>query len=1202
MHLLPVTAISLDEGGEATDLQQPPGDIVVLSFADSDLGALAAAHRSTAGRASLRLASLRRLRHPLSVDLYIEKTAAKARFVLVRCLGGLDYWRYGIEHLSQACRSHGIKLAVLPGDDRPDPRLSAYSTVSQALCDDIEAYFQAGGIDNMSRLLARIGAEIGEPDAAIEPPRIVPRAFAWAPAPATRHTDLMPETANERSTRPSLPLAGRDDGWGSNSQNAALHQDSVRGLPCHHRPCAGDPDCAEGDALPIGMAGTGPAMTADNAHNESATRDDSFGSQAGTITEPETALAHLSGERPLAYLLVYRSAILSGDTQAIAALSAALAQRGIKALVLAVSSLKDPDAVAVVRRTIKARRPDIVVTTTAFSSRDDDSFVLDDADCPILQAIPVGSAREAWEASPRGLSAADLAMQIALPEFDGRIAAGPISFKAEEPADPALAFSRRVQEPDAAGIDTVADMADAWVRLARTPRHERRLALVLSDYPARGGRAGFAVGLDTPASVCAILDALKEAGYAAERGVTAEELMPRLTEGETSFAVPLNAYRAWLDTLPAEQRAIIDERWGEPESDPAFDQDAFRFRAIRAGNVLVALQPDRGHGFDRKGFYHDPECPPSHGYLAFYLGLRTFENIHTLVHLGTHGTAEWLPGKAVALSPTCWPRLAIGAVPVIYPFIVDDPGEAAPAKRRIGAVTIGHLTPQTTEAGLHGEAGALRELVEEFSSAQVLHPGRAELVAKEILERARTSGLAEACGVEDGTPMDEALTRLDAHLCDLGEVTSRDGLHVFGNAPEGFEACGVGEREGLLKALDGCFVVPGPSGSPSRGQTNVLPTGRNLATLDPRAIPTRAATELGQRAAAEVVRRHLQEEGDWPRRIVMDLWASPTLRTGGEDIAHALALMGVRPTWDHASTRVTGFEIVPQPLLDRPRTDVTLRVSGAFRDTFPDQIALLDHAARAVAALDEEDEWNELAAARRRGESLSRVFGSAPGTYGAGVSAQALDGDWMTRRDLGRTYLEGTSHAFGAGGEAKADASFPQRVAQAEAFVHVSDVAERDILDGDSAADAVGGFAAASQALGASATIYSLDTSRPQQPKARTLAEDIDRLVRGRLTNPRWIAGQLRHGWRGAAEIAQGVDALFAFAATTDAVASTTLDLVFTALMADQATWEKIEAANPAAAQAIRERLADARRRSLWASRLNSVAAFFDGERKEAAE
>lgn len=1104
MHLLPVTAVSLDEGAEAIDLQQPPGDIVVLSFADSDLGALAAAHKQQPGGASLRLASLRRLRHPLSVDLYVDKTAAKSRFVLVRCLGGRDYWRYGLDRLAETCRRAGVKLAVMPGDDHPDLRLAAYATVSSSLCDELEAYFQAGGIDNMRRLLKRIAQEIGETDSTPESPQAAPRAFAWAP-----------ETG---------------------------------------------------------------------------------------IAEPETLLAGCSDQRPLAHIIVYRSSVLAGDTQAIEALSIALHERGITPLILAVSSLKDAEAVSILRRTIKARRPDVIITTTAFSARDDSSFVLDEADCPILQAIPVGSAKEAWEVSPRGLSAADLAMQIALPEFDGRIAAGPISFKAEEPADPSLCFSHRVQAPNAAAIATVADMAAAWIRLARSSRQDRRLALVLSDYPARGGRAGFAVGLDTPASTCAILNLLQDKGYDARRDLSADDLMPRLTEGEHSFEVPLTAYRAWLDSIPAEQRAAIAERWGSPEKDPACDGAAFRFRALRAGNVMVALQPDRGHGNDRKGSYHDADCVPSHGYLAFYLGLRSLENIHALIHLGTHGTTEWLPGKAVALSPICWPRLAMGSLPVIYPFIVDDPGEAAPAKRRISAATIGHLTPQTSEAGLHGEAAALRDLVEEFSSAQVLHPGRAELVAGEILERARASGLSAACGVDDAMPMDEALTRLDAHLCDLGEVTIRDGLHVFGHGPKGFETCGEDEREGLLKALDGRFVVPGPAGSPSRGQTDVLPTGRNLATLDPRAIPTRAATELGTRAAAEVVRRHLQEEGDWPRRIVMDLWASPTLRSGGEDIAHALALMGVRPTWDHASTRVTSFEILPQPLLDRPRADVTLRVSGAFRDTFPDQIALLDQAARAVAALDEDDEWNELAAARRRGEALSRIFGSAPGTYGAGVSSQALDGEWNAKRDLGRTYLKNTSHAFGAAGQASMDDSFPQRVRQAEAFIHVSDVAERDILDGDSAADVVGGFSSAAAALGAFPTLYSLDTSRPQTPKSRTLDQDIDRLVRGRLTNPRWIEGQLRHGWRGAAEIAQGVDALFAFAATTDAVSNAAFDLLFNALMVDQSVRERIATMNPAAAQAIRDRMAEARRRGLWQSRLNSVTALLDEDRQEAAE
>ena len=698
---------------------------------------------------------------------------------------------------------------------------------------------------------------------------------------------------------------------------------------------------------------------------------------------------------------------------------------------------------------------------------------------------------------------------------------------------------------------------------------------------------------------------LESAGYRVSRDVAADTLMHRLTGTDECLAVPLTAYLAWLRSLPKEQRQALEAVWGPPEVDPAVRGGAFRFRGVRAGHVVVALQPDRGRSGDRKAGYHDPGLAPSHAYLAFYLGLRTLERVDAMIHLGTHGTMEWLPGKSVALSNTCWPRLAAGATPVIYPFIVDDPGEAAPAKRRIGAVTLGHLTPPVETASLHGEAFVLRDLVEEFSAARVLDPRRADLVARQILDRARSNGIAVASGISDAIGMEEALTRLDAHLCDLAEVTLRDGLHVFGIARAGFEACAAGERKGLLDALDGRFVVPGPSGSPSRGQTEVLPTGRNLSTFDPRAIPTRSAVELGWSAAAEVVRRHLQEEGDWPRRIVMDLWASPTLRSGGEDLAHALALMGVRPVWDHASTRVTGIEILPLALLDRPRADVTVRISGAFRDTFPDQIALFDKAARAVAQLAEEDGWNALAAARRRGEELSRVFGAAPGRYGAGVASQALDGDWSGRSDLGGTYLDGTPFAFGAAGEGRADASFVTRVRHAEAFIHVSDVAERDILDGDAAADAIGGFAAAAQALGSSPAIYSVDTSRPGSPKARTLVQDMDRLVRGRLTNPRWLDAQLRHGWRGAAEIAQAVDALFAFAATTEAVASSTFDLVFTALMADAAVRERIAAANPPAAQAIRERLEAARRRGLWQSRLNSVALLIDpdaGEEREAAE
>jgi cobaltochelatase CobN len=675
--------------------------------------------------------------------------------------------------------------------------------------------------------------------------------------------------------------------------------------------------------------------------------------------------------------------------------------------------------------------------------------------------------------------------------------------------------------------------------------------------------------------------------------------MQALTTGPADFTIPLAAYRDWLGTIPDGARDALIACHGAPEIDPACVGDAFRFRVIRNRNLTIALQPPRDATPDRKARYHDPDAPPGHGYLAFYLALREVAGIDALIHLGTHGTTEWLPGKAVALSPACWPRVVTGGLPVIYPYVVDDPGEAAPAKRRLSALTLGHLPPKLADVEASGEVALLRDLVEEFAQAQVMDPRRAELVAREIRARAEASGLAQACGVSANLDMATALTRLDAQLCDIAELPFRDGLHVFGQAahePVSAQA----ERDNLLRALAGCFVPPGPAGSPHRGRPDVLPTGRNLSTLDPRAIPTRAAARLGARAAEAVVARHLQDHGDHPRRIVMDLWASPTLRSGGEDIAHALALMGVAPLWDHASTRVTGFSIVPQPKLAFPRADVTIRISGAFRDTFPGQIALLDAAARAVAALDEPDAWNEPAALRRRGETGARIFGAAPGRYGAAMADRALDGDWTTHGELGAAYLAASSHAYGgAEGAASADAGFAGRVQAADAFVHVSDTAGRDILEASSVADVIGGLAAAAKSLGANPSLYSLDTSNPEAPKARTLAEDIARIVHGRLTHPHWIEAHLAHGWRGAAELAEALDTLFVFAASTDAVSNGLFEAVFNAWCADAAVWTAIETANAPAAAAIRARLAEAARRGLWTSRRNSIGAFLA---REAAE
>jgi len=1119
MHLLATETAALDEIETAVDLGQTPADVVVLSFSDSDLSALAAAWSAADALPTLRLASLKRLRHPLSVDLYVDQVVATSRLVIVRSLGGLDYWRYGFDRIADTCRENGVLLVALPGDDRADARLSALSTVPAEAAALFDRYFRAGGAENLGNAL-RLAAN----------------------------------------------LLGRGE-------------------------------------RPAPSVDIGPAigMRADCA-----------------LIEPERL--HPAGDRCVALVVFYRASLLAADTAPIAAMMQALAQQGLEPFALAVTSLKDKDAARSVSAALERLAPSVIVNATAFSARrEDDTSVLDAADCPVLQVAMAGSDHAAWMQSGRGLSPSDLAMNVVLPELDGRLFTRAISFKAERGADARLQYASVMHEPAADRIAFVGKLAAAWARLGAKPRSERKLALVLSDYPARGGRTAYACGLDTLESVREIVALLAGAGYNTNDAIwPAAEIIGRLTGAAAGdeIAVPLVDYWAWLAAMPKQTADAIAAAWGAPETDPAFADGHFRFPCLRAGNILILLQPDRGSRGDRKQGYHDASCPPRHAYAALYTYLREAERIDALVHLGTHGTLEWLPGKALALSEACFPEALLGPVPVVYPFIVNNPGEAVQAKRRIAAVTIGHLTPPLCEAGLHGPMGELEGLIEEYSEADGVDRRRIGLLEAEILDRAWRSGLAQDCGVVAGETPRAAIAKLDAQLCDIKDLAIRDSLHVFGRQPaadahaalaaamlrsltdaSGAEsqvaallaACAEQERKGLLSALDARRVAPGPSGAPTRGRLDVLPSGRNLTTVDPRAIPTRTAAVIGARAASEVVRRHLQDHGEHPRSIMLDLWASASLRTGGDDLAQALSYLGIRPVWDTGSNRVTGIEVLPLAVLDRPRIDVTLRISGLFRDIFEAQIALFDVAVRRIAGCDEDDEWNPLAAARRRGENLARIFGGAPGSYGAGTAEVALDTPWDARADLGKAYLAASSHAYGLH-DAGVSAAFADRVAGADALVHPQDDRERDLLDGDGVADFAGGFAAAAAMLGTKTpALYHLDTSTPGAPVARTIAEEVTRIVRGRLTNPRWIAGMLRHGHRGVAEMAQAVDALYAFAAAADAVPAHLFDAVHDALIADAGVRDSILAANPAAARVMAERLQDLIARDLWAPRRNAV-------------
>jgi cobaltochelatase CobN len=1086
MHILATTSSSLDDLIEPVDLNQSPADVVVLSFSGSDLNGLSAVWGPDLP--SLRLTSLSDLRHPMSVDLWIEKTAVHAKIILVRILGGYDRWSYGVEELARLARRRKIALALLPGEcSIRDERLTAASTVSEDRIAGILSCFREGGPANM-RLLARLLTTLAE------------------------------------------------------GKTAPLPQ-----------------------AAPVPKAGY-------------------YAPGTGTV-EANDLLARFAPDAPRLPILFYRSMLLANDAAPIDALFEALKNRGFAPVPIFVGGLKEPDALAFVEQAVSDLKSAAILSTTAFASGTDGNgeTIFDRTGVPVFQIVVATTRRDGWAENRRGLNPADLAMHVVLPELDGRILAGAISFKAGEGS------ANLVNQPEPDRVEQVVDRIRAFLRLKTTPRPERKIVILMPDYPSAPGRTGYAVGLDVPQSVLGILHELSVAGYGvSDVPETPRDLLDRLSAQSAGHA------RSAYDPLP-----VAEAAWGEPEADEDLRDGTFRFRAASFGKITVALAPDRGRNADRRADYHSPDLPPRHALIAFGQWMRETLGAHAIVHVGAHGTLEWLPGKTVALSKDCFPEIVTGGLPVIYPFIVSNPGEAAVAKRRIAAVTIGHLPPVLAGAGLSEEQKKLELLVDEYAQADGLDRRRRDRLAKLIVETARDTGLAGEAGVSNNDDPDTALTRIDAFLCDLKDFSIKDGQHIFGQVTPGDDdllrvQSAETERQALLDALDGKHIRPGPSGAPARGRRDVMPTGRNLFASDPRTLPTPTAFELGKRAADEILRRYLQDHGDWPKSLVFDLWGSASLRSGGEEVAQVLALMGARPVQDTATGRVTGIEVLPPAALGRPRVDVTLRISGLFRDMFPALIALLDAAMRAIASREEAPGDNPLAEETQAlGHVPSRIFGSAPGTYGSGIEEKLADGTWGEREELGRIYLDATSHSFGG---AEGDAShvpgqFANRIGTADLLVHTGDDPGRDLLDGSADVAFIGGFAAAVAALGGKADVIALDTTDPQKPRARSISEAVTRVVRARAVNPRFIAGQMRHGPRGAAELVETVDRLIGFAETTHAIPQSLIEATYGAYLGDEKVRDFLLSQNPEGARFMAERFRSALRRGLWHPRRNAVDA-----------
>lgn len=1075
MHVVFRETHGLDQTAAPYDPAQDPADLVVLSYSDSDLGAFAAGWQRSAGTLpSTRLQNIVALKHPVSVDTYVERTLSGAKAILIRLIGGVAYWPYGIASVQDLARRRGIALVILPGDGRADPALDAASTLPVSTLRRLQELCDAGGAVAAQAALAQLSLAAG--------------LYAG------------PVTGDKRVAQ------------------------------------FGFYDPAQGVTAQM------PGQTA-NA--------------------------------PLVLISFYRSYVTAGDTASIDALIAAFRARGFAAFGVFAPSLKAPGFADWLRPHLLATPPAAIVNATAFSARGDDgSMPFDAVDCPVFQVALSTARKRDWTASDRGLSPADLAMHVVLPEMDGRLFAGVASFKSVAPRDPDLQFSRFTHRPDPALVDSIADRVLAWRRLAVTPAVDRTLALILSTYPGRAHQMAHAVGLDALTSTSQLLHDLADAGY----HTTASGDLTALETARLHW--PLADYTSALTSLPTPLTEALHAAWGRPEEDPACTDGAFQFAALHRGHALIALQPEREDTAQRDAQYHDLSRTPRHAYVAFYLWLQS-QGLHAMLHMGAHGTLEWLPGKSVALSGACWPAALTGTLPVIYPFIVNDPGEAAQAKRRIGAVTLGHLPPPLIRAVVPPAMQRLERLLDEYSTADGLDSVRRDRLIGDIRAEAQSTGVEADLGLPATASLAEAITRIDRFVCDIKESQFGDGLHVFGRG-----VCGDAERQGVLTALAGRRVAPGPSGSPARGRRDVMPTGRNMFAVDPRAVPSQSAHAMGVKLAEELLRKHLQDHGDWPRGLLVDLWGSATMRTAGEEFAMALHLAGLAPIWDSGSARVSGVEVVPLALLGRPRIDVTLRVSGLFRDVFPGLVALFETGVAALVARDEATEDNPYAI------RVARVFGPRPGQYGLGMGIAMDDFSAEARAAAGEAWLAASSWAIGVDGISRDDRTgLEARLRGIDAFVHAQDLPESDVLMAADYAEHEAGFAAALTRLGAAQpALYHLDTTQGDRPRARTLSEEIARVVRARAANPAWADGMMAHGYRGAAEIAATLEHMAAFAHLACVVPAHLFDLYHNATLGRPEVVAFMGRTNPGALAAMQDlfcRLAEA---GLWLTRRNSIA------------
>ncbi len=1204
-------------------IEQKPGDIVFLSAGDTEIHTMNEAYKSLHQKEndlpSLRMTNLVYLKQELTIDNYIEDVLEKARVIVCSLLGGISYYKYLVESLVELQENNDCTLLFIPAHE-PDYELMSLSSVDIKIVHQCRQYLQQGGKQNAIAFLNYLRHQFFNQKVEVTPLEEVNDLFLYT------------------------------------VEKEIVSQEEL---------------------------------------------DNSIDTSQSNVV-----------------LLAYRTHYLANNLEPLEVMSGELKKQGLNAFVAFAHNLRDTNILSNLEKLITnsgKRSVHCLVNTTGFTIKpsDNSEFIFDRLRIPVLQAIFSTTNKTVWEEGLFGLPPTDIAMNIALPEIDGRIIGRAVSFKKEIVKDSLTDSTIVKYEAYQPACEFMARLTKNWTRLQEKENNHKRVAVILPNYPNKDSRLANGVGLDTPESCAVLLKALKKANYdlgqqLPQSGTELMHWIAQVTTNDVSttqtrphaIIYKLDDFKKRFNTISTELKEKIIEQWGSPESDPYFTNEGFIVSGFLLGNIFVSIQPSRGYNQDPQAIYHSPDLPPTYQYLAYYFWLQDTYQADAVIHLGKHGNLEWLPGKSVSLDPeSCFPALLFDALPHFYPFIINDPGEGTQAKRRNQAVIIDHLIPPMTRAESYGSLMKLEHLVDEYYEASNLDPKRSKVLEQEIADLVKETQLNVDLGITSDD-VDELLVKLDGYLCELKEAQIRDGLHIFGKAPKNeqlidllialhrmpsFNQKGITqvlaedlnieanvlsqdyaekvdiniegklcktigqvveqleliaknelvhylekgtpkgiysklnillqtihnetliavektseEISNLLEGLNGLYVPSGPSGAPTRGRIDLLPTGRNFFSVDVRTIPTETAYRLGEKSAQLIIDRYIQEHGEYPETIGISVWGTSTMRTGGDDIAQAFVLMGVKPIWKNANRRVSDFEVIPLLKLKRPRVDVTLRISGFFRDAFPDVINLFNAAVTRVAQLEESLEENPirkrylkecqdwqskgLSQEEAMQRSLYRVFGSKPGAYGAGLQAVIDEKNWNTQEDLAKVYINWSGYAYGSSKKGvSAHESFTHRLEAMQIVMHNQDNREHDILDSDDYYQFQGGLANAVKTVkGEEATIYFGDHSRPETPRIKTLKEELLKVYRSRVVNPKWIAGVQRHGYKGAFEMAATLDYLFAYDATTNLIDDFMYEGITESYLLNNKNKSFIKENNPWALKDMSERLLEAIQRGMW--------------------